>query len=57
MTPSIALPSLYRTVIAWFDSGKTADIVLNELIHKGVPEKYARPLMAAALLESHTEDV
>lgn len=55
MTPSIALPSLYKTVIAWFESGKTVDLVLNELIHKGVPEKYARPLMAAALLESRPE--
>ena len=52
MTPSIALPSVYREAVTWFASGKSTETVLEYLVKKGLPESYARNLMAAALSES-----
>ena len=52
MTPSIALPSIYREAVTSLASGKTPETVLDNLVQKGVPETYARTLMAAALSES-----
>jgi hypothetical protein len=52
MTPSIALPSLYREAVTSFASGKTPETVLDYLVEKGLPENYALRLMAAALSES-----
>jgi hypothetical protein len=52
MTPSIALPSLYREAVASFASGKSPDAVLDYLVEKGLPERYARSLMAVALSDS-----
>jgi hypothetical protein len=52
MTPSIALPSLYREAVTSFACGKSAKTVLDYLIGKGLPENYAVRLMAAALSES-----
>jgi hypothetical protein len=54
MTPSIALPSLYREALSFFASGKSTETVLNYLVQKGLPERYARTLMAAAQTESRT---
>jgi hypothetical protein len=52
MTHSIALPTLYRVAVRSFSSGQSPEMVLNYLIQKGLPEKYARTLMGAALTES-----
>jgi hypothetical protein len=52
MTPSIALPSLYREAVTSLASGKTPETVLDYLVKKGVLEQYARTLMTAALSES-----
>ena len=52
MTHSIALPTLYRVAVRSFSSGQSPEMVLGYLIEKGLPEKYARTLMAAALTES-----
>jgi hypothetical protein len=52
MTPTIALPSLYREAVNSFASGKTPETVLDSLVKKGLPEPYARDLMAAALRAS-----
>lgn len=52
MTPSIALPSLYREAVISLASGKSPETVLSNLIQKGLLERYARTLMAAALAES-----
>lgn len=52
MTPSIALSTLYREAVRSFASGKSPETVLDDLVDKGVPERYARTLMAAALSES-----
>ncbi len=54
MTPSIALPSLYREAVISFACGKSAKMVLDNLIEKGLPENYALRLMAAALSESRS---
>jgi hypothetical protein len=52
MTHSVALPTLYRVAVRSFSSGQSAEMVLNYLIEKGLPESYARNLMAVALTES-----
>lgn len=52
MTPSIALPSLYREIVTSFAMGKPSDCILNALVQKGVPEEYARTLMTAACCEA-----
>jgi hypothetical protein len=52
MTHSIALPTLYRVAVRSFSSGQSPEMVLNYLVEKGLPESYARNLMAAALTES-----
>jgi hypothetical protein len=52
MTPSIALPSLYREAVKLLASGKTPETVLDNLVKKGLVEPYARNLMAAALKAS-----
>jgi hypothetical protein len=52
MTPSIALPSLYREALTSLASGKSPETVLDNLVKKGLLEEYARPLMAAALEEA-----
>jgi hypothetical protein len=52
MTPSIALPSLYREAVTLLASGKTPETVLDNLVKKGLVEPYARNLMAAALKAS-----
>lgn len=52
MTPTIALPSLYKEAVSLLASGKTPDSVLDSLMKKGLPEPYARNLMAAALMAS-----
>jgi hypothetical protein len=52
MTPSIALPSLYREAVTLFAAGKSPETVLDNLVQKGLLERYARTLMAAALAES-----
>ena len=54
MTPSIALPSVYREAVTWLASGKSTEVVLEYLVKKGLPERYARSLMAAAQSESRT---
>ena len=54
MTPSIALPSLYREAVTSFASGKSPETVLDYLVEKGVPENYALRLMAAAMSESRS---
>jgi hypothetical protein len=52
MTPSIALPSLYREALTSLAAGKSPETVLDNLVKKGLLEEYARPLMAAALAEA-----
>ncbi len=52
MTPTIALPSLYKEAVSSFASGKTPETVLDSLKKKGLPEPYARNLMEAALRAS-----
>ena len=52
MTHSIALPTLYRVAVRSFSSGQPQEMVLSYLLEKGLPETYARTLMAAALTES-----
>jgi hypothetical protein len=52
MTPSVALPSVYREAVTSFASGQTPDVVLDNLIKKGLPESYARNLMVAAFRET-----
>jgi hypothetical protein len=52
MTPSIALPSLYREAVASFMSGNSPEMVLDYLVQKGLTERYARSLMAVALSDS-----
>jgi hypothetical protein len=52
MSPTIALPSVYREALTAFLSGKSPETVLDDLLKKGLPEQYARMLMAAALSES-----
>jgi hypothetical protein len=54
MTPSIALPSLYREALKSLASGKSPDTVLESLVKKGLLERYARPLLAAAQAESRS---
>ena len=54
MTPSIALPSLYREAVTSLASGKSPETVLDSLVQKGLLERYARTLMAAALAESRS---
>lgn len=56
MAPSVALPALYREAVRSFASGKSAEMVLDDLVDKGVLERYARTLMAAALSESRMID-
>ena len=48
MTPSIALPSLYKEALASLAAGKEPDVVLDNLIKKGLLEQYARRLLDAA---------
>ena len=52
MTPSIALPSLYREAVISLASGKSAETVLDYLLKKGLLELYARNLVAAAQMAS-----
>jgi hypothetical protein len=52
MTPTIALPSLYREAIRSLASGKAPETVLDSLVKKGLPEPYARNLMTAAMMAS-----
>jgi hypothetical protein len=52
MTPSIALPSLYREALKSLTAGKSPETVLDNLVKKGMLEEYARPLMAQALEEA-----
>jgi hypothetical protein len=52
MTPSIALPSLYREALRSLTAGKSPETVLDNLVKKGMLEEYARPLMAQALEEA-----
>ena len=52
MTPSIALPSLYREALTSLSAGKSPETVLDSLIDKGLLETYARNLIAAAVNES-----
>jgi len=52
MTPSIALPSLYREAVSSFVSGKSTETVLEYLVEKGLTERCARTLMAVALADS-----
>jgi len=54
MTPSIALPSLYREALTSLASGESPETVLDRLVKKGLLERYARPLVAAAQTESRT---
>jgi hypothetical protein len=54
MSPTIALPSVYREALTSFVSGKSPETVLDGLVKKGLPEQYARTLMAAALSESRS---
>jgi hypothetical protein len=54
MTPTIALPSLYREAVTSLASGKSPETVLEDLVHKGLPEMYARGLISDALSESGT---
>jgi hypothetical protein len=52
MTPTIALPQVYRQAVTSFAAGKSAEAVLDDLIKKGLPESYARNLMTAAFRET-----
>jgi hypothetical protein len=52
MTPSIALPSLYREALTSLAAGESPETVLDSLVKKGLLEPYARNLMAAALIAS-----
>ena len=52
MTPSIALPSLYREALTSLAEGKSPQTVLDSLVKKGLPEPYASNLVAAALMAS-----
>jgi hypothetical protein len=52
MTPSIALPSLYREALTSLASGMSPETVLDSLVKKGLLERYARNLVAAALIAS-----
>jgi hypothetical protein len=52
MTPSIALPSLYREAVTSLASGKSPQTVLDNLLRKGLLEPYARNLVAAAQMAS-----
>jgi hypothetical protein len=52
MTPSIALPSLYREAVMLLAAGKSPETVVDNLVKKGVLEPYARNLTAAALKAS-----
>ena len=52
MTPSIALPSLYREALTSLATGKSPETVLDSLVKKGLLEPYARNLVAAALIAS-----
>ena len=52
MTPSIALPSLYREALTSLSAGKSPETVLDSLIDKGLLETYARKLIAVAVNES-----
>jgi hypothetical protein len=52
MTPSIALPTLYRDAVTSLATGKSPETVLANLVKKGLLEPYARNLMAAALSAS-----
>jgi len=54
MTPTIALPSLYREAVTSLASGKSPEAVLENLVQKGLPETYARSLISDALSESGT---
>ena len=56
MTPSIALPSLYREALTSLASGKAPEMVLDSLVKKGLLERYARPLVAAAQAECRTKN-
>jgi hypothetical protein len=49
MTPTIALPALYREAVTSLASGKSPQAVLEDLVKKGLPESYARSLMADAM--------
>jgi hypothetical protein len=52
MTPSIALPSLYREALTSLSAGKSPQTVLASLVDKGLLEPYARNLIAVAVNES-----
>ena len=52
MTPSIALPSLYREALTSLSAGQSPETVLDSLVKKGLLEPYARNLVAAALIAS-----
>ena len=52
MTPSIALPSLYREALTSLASGQSPEAVLEGLVKKGLLEHYARNLVAAAQIAS-----
>ena len=56
MTPSIALPSLYREAVTLLRSGESPETVLDGLVKKGLLERYARTLVAAAMAESQARD-
>ena len=56
MTPSIALPSLYREALTSLASGKSPETVLESLVKKGLLERYARPLVAAAQAENRSKN-
>jgi hypothetical protein len=56
MTPSIALPSLYREAVISLTAGNSPDSVLNSLVNQGLLERYARTLLAAALVESRSSN-
>jgi hypothetical protein len=48
MTPSIALPSVYKEALASLEAGKAPEVVLDNLVKKGLLEQYARRLLDAA---------
>jgi len=52
MTPSIALPSVYREALTSLSAGKSPETILDSLLEKGLLEPYARKLLAAAVNES-----
>ena len=56
MSPSIALPSLYREAVTLLRSGESPETVLDGLVKKGLLERYARTLVAAAMAESQAPD-